>query len=494
MHSLSFYASVVLLFAVSVFAQKPVLEEYARVAVPEGAEIGAYMPSSQMLFVTTGASALQVIHFGNPKIPKYLTTLRFAGEVPSVSAHSDLLAVIEMGEPSTQPGLVHLFRMKDSLSLLKTYPTCAHPDMIQFSPDGKLILVACEGEPNADYSVDPDGGIGWIDLSKGPSNGVASVLNFESLDSAALVQKGVLARFPHRFTQNLEPEYITFDPSGKVAWVSLQENNALARIDIPAKKITDVFPLGSVNHALAGNALDYRQNKKIELQNVPLLGLRQPDGIRSLIQKGRHYVLTANEGASREYTQYTDVITVEELARQKKLSPAVFTPEIIRSLGNFPVSTVQSCVAPCTSLYSFGSRSMSVFDGTTGALIWDSGSQIEAMLAKKAPLYFNQNGKKAKLKMDARSDSKGSEPETVTLGEVKGRPLAFLGLERMGGIVVWDMTRAENPMLLDYLLDERDRGPEGILFISAKDSPLADTALLVVGYEYSKTLVVYRVQ
>lgn len=489
-----------ILFFLLVFAQlataapKPILKEFARIATPEGAEIVAYMPSHKTLFVTAGGKTVNVIHLANPHNPGMASILRFASDVASVSVNGDLVAVTESAEPATNPGMIHLFQMGDSLSLLKTYSTCAHPDMVTFSPDGKLILVACEGEPDADYKVDPEGGIGWIDISKGPANGVASILDFASLDSASLVKKGVRASVPGRFTQNLEPEYIAFEAGGAVAWVSLQENNALARIDIRAKRITDVFPLGTVDHSLPLNHLDYKQNKTIELETVPLLGLRQPDGIASFTQKSKQYVVTANEGASREYSSYTDLVTVSALARQKKLASSIFTPALVQSLGDFQVSNVESCIPACSTLYSYGSRSMSVFDGTTGKLIWDSGAQIEEMLAKRYPRNFNQNGKKDKLKMDARSDAKGSEPETVTLGEVNGRLLAFLGLERMGGILVWEMTHAEKPLLVDYLLDDRDRGPEGIVFISAKQSPVAGTALLIVGYEYSKTLVVYRVE
>ena len=159
-------------------------------------------------------------------------------------------------------------------------------------------------------------------------------------------------------------------------------------------------------------------------------------------------------------------------------------------------------------MYAFGSRSVSIFDGEKGALVWDSHEMFERILAKIAPEYFNWNSKKNKVKMDKRSSDKGCEPENVTVGEVGYKRYAFVGLERTSGIAVVDVTDIEQdnllkvrspedyrgPKVVDYYLDPLDRGPEGILFIPADKSPLADQALLVVGYEYSKTLTIYQVK
>ena len=145
----------------------------------------------------------------------------------------------------------------------------------------------------------------------------------------------------------------------------------------------------------------------------------------------------------------------------------------------------------CEKVYSFGSRSMSVLDGKTGKILFDSQNQIETLLAKIAPSYFNWNAKKGKKKTDTRSHYKGPEPENITIGTVKGKNYAFLGLERMSGILVWDIENPENPSIIDYYLNPKDRGPEGILFIPEKSSPIPGTPLLVVAYEYSESIVVY---
>jgi hypothetical protein len=300
---------------------------------------------------------------------------------------------------------------------------------------------------------------------------------------------------PGTFFQNLEPEYITVDPSSKMAWVSLQENNAIASIDLKAKKITSVFGLGGLDHSLPGQGIDFRKDGKINIENAPILGLRQPDGIAVLSEKGRHYIYTANEGASRDYSFYSDETDILALLEKKLLNSDLFNLTWLNALKKHTFSKMEPCLkGPCNHVEAFGSRSMSVFDGKTGKILFDSGDQIEKMIAKTVPSLFNWNAKKGKLKIDARSEDKGAEPEMVTIGEWNDKKVAFLGLERMTGIIVWDLKNPEKPLIIDYYLDPKDRGPEGILFISAQKSPFPRIPLLIVGYEYSKSIVIYSIQ
>ena len=195
----------------------------------------------------------------------------------------------------------------------------------------------------------------------------------------------------------------------------------------------------------------------------------------------------------------TNLATLKE---QGRLDETVFTEPIMKELKDLSVSSLERCDegkyrtnnGKCPYAYTFGSRSMSVFDGETGKVIWDSGEMFERVLAKIAPEYFNWNSKKGKVKMDKRSGDKGCEPENVTVGEVGNRRYAFVGLERTSGIAVFDITEPVAPKLVDFYLDPLDRGPEGVLFIPAEKSPMAGQALLVVGYEYSKTLTIYTVK
>ena len=484
-----------------------VLEPLATLSM-KTAEISAYMPSQKKLFVVGDARIVEIVDLSNPGLVKKIAETTIPGNASSVTVHGDLVAISMLEDEEWRDGQVQVMRYTDSLEVLGLYKVCSQPDMIKFTPDGKNLLVACEGSPSKDFTEDPEGGIAFLTVAKAEAelwkNADLTVAHFDHLDSARLMAAGVRSPGTQGFVKSLEPEYITVSEDSKLAWVSLQENNAIAILDVAAKKVTKVFPLGFVNHSRAGFALDAVSDGKIDIKNYyPLRGLRQPDGIAAFTAGDRHFVLTANEGAPvNDYETWTDAVKLPTLVEQGRLDESVFTEKMTTQLKDLSVSSLERCDAgkyrtlngKCPYAYTFGSRSVSVFDGETGKLIWDSGEMFERVLAKIAPEYFNWNSKKDKAKMDKRSSDKGCEPENVTVGEVGNRRYAFAGLERTSGVAVFDITEPESPKLVDYYLDPLDRGPEGVLFISAEDSPLANQALLVVGYEYSKTLTIYTVK
>jgi DNA-binding beta-propeller fold protein YncE len=482
-----------LLFAENqVFQYGKTLKFVSRISNIEDAEITAYMPLYHKLFAVGGNSSITVIDLTVVEKPVVIEKKKVLGHASSAAVFDDLVAVSLISDPHTQNGRVDLYRYGDSLSLLKSFSVCPEPDMLTFTPNGAAILVACEGSPSDDGTIDPEGAIALIQiLEENP----VSILKFDHLDSTALIKKGVRKTGPGTFFQNLEPEYITVDPSSKMAWVSLQENNAIGVIDLKLKKITNVFGLGALDHSILGQGLDFKKDQQIKIENAPILGLRQPDGIAVLSENGRHYILTANEGASRNYSSYSDETDILSLFQKGLLNPDIFNSSWLTALQKHTFSIMEPCSnGPCNHVYAFGSRSMSVFDGQTGKILFDSGDQIEKMIAKTVPSLFNWNAKKGKLKIDARSEDKGAEPEMVTIGEWNDKKVAFLGLERMTGIIVWDLKNPEKPLIIDYYLDPKDRGPEGILFISAQKSPFPRIPLLIVGYEYSKSIVIYSIQ
>lgn len=467
------------------------------------AEISAYMPSLRKLLVVGEEPIMEVVSLDDPKKPKVLGAMKLMGHGSSVSVFEDFVAVSEIMEPEQDPGYVEIFKIVEDIpTKVGSYKVCAQPDMITYTPDGKNILVACEGSPNKDFSVDPPGEIAILTPGRMNANDSlivkTKIIGFNKLDTNALMAKGVRKVGPNSFIQSLEPEYITVSEDSKTAWVSLQENNAIAKINIPQKKITDVFPLGTVDHSQPGFGLDPRKNGAVVIENVPVHGLRQPDGICAFSVNGKPYVVTANEGAAMDdYEGWTDVTTTMKLFEHGRLDEDVFDGKALGALTSLMVSNVEFCDAmrgKCPYVHSFGTRGISIFDGTTGELFWDSGDKIEQMLAKSAPQYFNWNSKKNKVKKDARSDNKGCEPENVTVGMLGDHRLAFVGLERMSGIVVFNLTDMDNPKIIDYYMDPKDRGPEGIIFIDAENSPIPGQALLVVGYEFSKTLTIYKVK
>ena len=485
------------------------------------AEISDFMPGKNMLFVVGGEKIVEVVDLSNPGLPKKVAEVQVPGNASSVTVHGDLVAVSLLEDEEWRDGQVQVMRYTDSLEVVGLYKACSQPDMIKFTPDGKNLLVACEGSPSADFSEDPEGGVailsvaqaGEVDMWK---NAEYTVARFDYLDSNALRKAGVRAPGTQGFLKSLEPEYITVSADSRWAWVSLQENNAIAKVDIKARKVKDVFALGHVDYVKSGATIDAVSDGVIEMKKYPLRGLRQPDGIASFSVSDKYYVLTANEGAPvNDYKAWTDVTTPMMLAEQGRVDRRVFTDSLLNELKDLSVSGLERTCdgerdkrAACPYMYTFGTRSMSIFNGETGRLVWDSFDAFERILAKSAPDYFNWNSKKNKLKMDKRSSDKGCEPENVTVGEVGYRRYAFVGLERTSGIMVIDVTEAETPRyikapkpgeykgpkVVGFYLDPLDRGPEGVLFIPADKSPLEGQALLVVGYEYSKTLTIYTVK
>lgn len=466
------------------------------------AEISAFMPGKNKLFVVGDAKMVEVVDLYNPGLPKKVDEMAIPGNASSVTVHGDLVAVSMLEDEEWRDGRVQVMRYTDHLEVLGDFRVCSQPDMITFTPDGKNLLVACEGSPSEDFVEDPEGGIAILSAAGGWSTVEMNIARFDGLDTAALRSAGVRASGVQGFVRSLEPEYITVSKDSRWAWVSLQENNAVARLDIAAKKVVDVFPLGFVDHSKPGFALDAVSDGLIELKNYPLRGLRQPDGIATFSSGSVHYVLTANEGAPVDFGSWTDMAKPAVLAERGRLDREAFSDALLTELKDLSVSALERCDAgrnrtgngKCPYMYTFGTRSMSIFDGVSGQLLWDSGEMLESTLSRIAPDYFNWNSKKNKVKMDKRSSDKGCEPENVTVGEVGHKRYAFVGLERSSGVAVFDITNPFSPKMADFYLDPLDRGPEGVLFIPADKSPLADQALLVVGYEYSKTLTIYTVK
>jgi hypothetical protein len=167
-----------------------------------------------------------------------------------------------------------------SLRIVGDVEVGALPDMLTFDGDGRRVLVANEGEP-VNYlpgSVNPEGSISIIDLEQGVANASVRTADFKAFSKAALTAMGVRIFGPNATAaQDLEPEYITV--RGRTAWVTLQEANAIAVVDVPTATVQDILPLGWKHHAEAGNALDPGDRDgpgntaSIKIANWPVYGL-----------------------------------------------------------------------------------------------------------------------------------------------------------------------------------------------------------------------------
>ena len=572
------------------------------------AEIPAYDAASKRLFVVNAEQGeLDVLDLSDPENPVKIDAISAAGiaagaEVNSVAASHGLVAVAIEADPKTDNGFVALYQASD-LTLLGSEEVGAQPDMVAFTPDGTRVLTANEGEPSDDYQTDPDGSISIVDFSD-PANPVVSTADFTDYNGEedALRSQGVRIYGPGASaSQDLEPEYIAISADGTTAWVTLQENNALAIIDIATASVTDIVTLGETDRSVAGNGIDASdEDGVINIKTFAgVVGLYLPDSIHGYTVNGKTYLVTANEGDARAWGEDNDAYWGEEadedavppvactpdasqgfveefrvkhlvhnsgfarrcgddlppqlseLADGALLDPAVFgycgaeagdsgdcreddvlgRLNITWTLGYktnadgspkmYDDAGAEDAVAGdrimYDTLYSYGGRSFSIRD-EAGNLVFDSGDAIEQFLASDdcklgsdrsidCADYFNSGHDEGDA-MDSRSDAKGPEPEGLTIGQIGDKHFLFLGLERMGGVLVYDITDPMAPVYQDYLNSRDtwdvdpdagnlegygDLGPEGLVFIPAADSANGK-ALLVVGNEVSGTTAIYEVQ
>ncbi|MEH6798712.1 MAG: choice-of-anchor I family protein [Halopseudomonas sabulinigri] len=556
------------------------------------AEIPAYDPANQQIFIVNAqkgaVDVLDARDIANPALVKTLTVESIAegAVVNSIAFTAGYLAVAVEAATKTDLGYVALFDAT-TLELLGSKQVGAQPDMLTFTPDGKYLLVANEGEPSNDYSVDPEGSISILSIN-GDELVEVKTAGFAAFNSqeSQLKAAGVRIFGPNAsVAQDIEPEYIAVSADSSTAWVSLQENNALAKVDVASATVTDIFPLGYKDHGATGNGIDASdKDDAINIRTWPgVLGMYQPDAIYAYDVAGSTYLITANEGDSRAWGEDDDAYWdgdaskgfVEEfrmksltdsrgfarrvgddlapqlhaLAEGALINPAVFgycgatmtdrgdcgedenlgrltvawTDGYRKDADGKPVMFDATGIENPAgdrlmydNLYAYGARSFSIRD-EDGNLVWDSADQFEqyfasadCMLGSNRDIpcvdYFNATHDEGDT-FDNRSDNKGPEPEGITVGHLGDKTFAFIGLERIGGVMAYDITDPAAPFFVDYLNTREDwttedpeevlasvgdLGPEGLVFISAADSPNGE-ALLVIGNEVSGTTAVFQI-
>lgn len=552
------------------------------------AEIVTFDPTSQNMFVVNAQSGnVDVFSLASPAAPSLSTSLNVAEDVATnvaavasagdlgaansvaVESSSNTLAVAIEADTKQDNGYIVFYQASDG-TFLSAVEVGALPDMVTFTPDGTKVVVANEGEPSGDYQNDPEGSVSIIDVSGGASTVTeanVTTATFTAFNGAA--PEGVRVFGPNAtVAQDMEPEYVAVSADSTMAWVALQENNAIAVVDLMAGTITDIHPLGFKNHRLLGNELDGADDDNtINIQNWPVFGMYQPDAIAAYQFNGTNYIVTANEGDAREYFDesitsaadclaaggydfddddgclvFIDEYDIEDLLAtgatidlpdadvgsflfDANSDGVVNEADLAQdsTLGRYAVTITEGETSGCDiydgaafqngtstcvfeGLYGYGARSFSIFNADTGDLVFDSGSDFERITAERLGSNFNsdndENGSG-----DSRSDAKGPEPEAVELATIGGKTYAFIGLERVGGIMVYDISVPEQSSFVQYIntrdftiddvedpsvADDIDLGPEGVEFVSAEDSPNGN-ALLLVGHEVSGTITVLEV-
>jgi hypothetical protein len=464
-------------------------KEVARVQIggTAAAEITAYDPITKQLFVVNNSagSTVDIIEFsgtGNVYKKGSIAVAPFGGGVNSVAVTNGLLAMAVEASTKTDNGSVVIFRTDNLTRPIANVKVGALPDMVTFSPNGRFIVTANEGEPNANYSIDPVGSVSIIDVF---NNFQVATLGFDGFESRKneLISRGYRVFGPGaNLAKDTEPEYVTIDQNSEVAWVTLQENNGIARVNLMKQTIEDIFPMGLKDIRQPGNEMDASdRDGGVNLKNWPIYSFYMPDAITYFHSGNTNYIITANEGDTREYSTYAEEVRVKDI----RLNPVQFPDWAeLRKDNNIGRYTITKSAGDDNqdgiyeTLYGIGGRSFTVWNGDNGQKVVDYNRLEIDFLAAAASLYD-----------DGRSDNKGVEPEAITIGQIHDKQLVFVGLERTDGIMVYEQNGVSGFNFVQLI--QTGDAPEGLLFIPASQSPNGKD-LLVVSSEGDGVIRVYQ--
>ncbi len=496
------------------------------------AEIVSFHPeSASILTVNAHSGQVDVIDATDVTNLTLKTSVTVADHViNSVDVRADGL-VVATAEPNwdkTAEGKVVFFDANDPEGgVLHEVKVGSLPDMVTFNEDGTYALVANEGEPAEDYSVDPEGSVSVISVPadiKDIAEAEGRTAGFEQWNDFSreeLFAQGNIRVYGPEGTnaQNFEPEYVTVD--GDTAYVALQENNAIAVVDVPTATVSDIWGLGTIDRGeVAFDPSD--KDDKFELRTFEgVKAFPLPDAIDSYTVGGVTYIVTANEGDARDWDGYSEELRLKDVGDPEKtdivlgegVDEALLADD---QLGRMKITTANGVVdGKLEEIYTYGGRGFSIYNAKTGELVSHSGDDFETFTHAAHPEFFNSNHSESNF--EGRSDDKGPEPESVVLAELNHKTYAFIANERVGGVMVYDVTDPANPVYSSYLnnrdfsvsmedalevegADEAalltqagDLGPEGQHYIAPQDSPNG-RPLLIVGNEVSGTTTVFEIK
>ena len=412
--------------------------------VGQTAEILAFDASTKTLWVA-GVKGVDVLNAANGSFIGHIDTSAFGGSANSVAISNGLAAVAIEASTRTHPGVVTFFDTASRSLAGGFYPSSvtvgALPDMLTFTPDGSKLLVANEGTPTiygtaigsstprvfGAPALDPVGSVSIIDVA---TRTVVATPTF-----AGVPRSGTHLRTTTGM--DFEPEYIAVNAAGTKAYVALQEANGMAVLDLNSRSFEKVVGLGAKDFSLPGNEIDPRNDGSVSFISVQAKGLYMPDSMATYQavknNVARTFILSANEGDFRE--DDADRIAAGTLGAANPLD-------------RLRVSATDSSSG---NLFAAGARSFSIWDDN-GVLVYDSGSLLDKMAFAKG-IYD-----------DGRSRDKGVEPEGLTLLELDGRTLAFIGLERttQSAVAIFDVTDPFNVSYVDMIVSQGDLSPEGL--------------------------------
>ena len=364
------------------------------------AEIVAATPDGMTLVYTSAdVGVLGMVDIAKPEQPVLLphvnVQLMGVGEPTSVAISPDgrfAVVAVRLGDDvaNARRGLVRVYdiRRPAAVKHVKDITVGIGPDSLALVGQGRTLraVVAIEDEEtDAEGDATLDGQrpgridvVGLQDLYGGESTGVQSIELVRALQSTP----GVV------YPNDPQPEFVSIDARAQKAVVSLQENNAVALIDLshPRRaRLERVFSTGTVTRS--GNA-DLKKDKEVAFKDS-FTARREADAV-AWVAPG--VFATANEGDGKKDKN-----------------------------GVLP-----------------GARGFTLMN-TRGEVVYETGERTElhALVRGHYP--------------DRRSASKGAEIEAVTAGRFGGKPYLLVGSERGAFVEVYRVDDLKQPQFVQLL-------------------------------------------
>jgi hypothetical protein len=510
-----------------------------------------YDPGTERVFVgSVDRSAIDVLDISKPCAPHKefeIDLTPYGGEPNSVAVYKGVVAAVvkDPQRPGVSEKIVFFNANGD---LLADPVNIEGASRIAFTPNGRKLVVTIgagpriigfDPETGLPIVEDPEGAVAVIDLNRlnrggctmdperchlDPSVRIAAFTKFNAIEDE-LIASGVRIYGPDIPTdpdyptaaQDLDPSALSVSADSRFAYVTLERNNAIAVVDLRKVEVVDLFALGTKDHSRKGSGFDASDKDGINIRSWPVQSFYSPDGIAAVGHGRNIYLITANEGDPKNFQPfYTEEAEVKDLALDDQAFPNAAELKKDVAVGRLIVTNEHGDTdgdGDYDELYMLGSRSFSVWS-RDGDLVFDSGDDFEQITAQAAPTLFN--APEDANRPDARSVSRGPEPEHLTTGKIGGHEYVFIGFERIGGIIVYDVTDPKTPEFVQYINNRNpavdpsdvcgakgepekpgcalagDLEPEGLLFIPERDSPV-DAPLLVAIHELSDSTTIYRI-
>ncbi|XP_078602373.1 mesenchyme-specific cell surface glycoprotein-like [Branchiostoma floridae x Branchiostoma japonicum] len=512
------------------------------------AEQVAYHPGQKMVYAVGVEGLLTVIDVSVPTAARVVHTQELPnaqmGKYNDLALCGDSIAVIQSNPLDALPGTLYIYGVYNGFSdmeLNNQLQVGPAPSSVKFRSDCARLVVVNEGKAGLDSFgnfKNPPGTISVVDFdinSLGGGTLASYTINFLRFDhlqdeytarGVRWVYRGEGTGVPGRMSDELEPEDFSFDETENKIYVTLQENNAIAVVNLTTLIVDEIYPLGAKNWA--NYMLDPSdKDGGIRMQNWPIFGLYQPDDVVSFTVGSRKLLATANEGNSRELTvggvDITDEWKGKDFITNGAVAPTV--PQTLvaalqddAQLGVLRFSNYDgkssSNPGQYEQFYAFGGRGFSLWKASDLTQFWDSGADVELQHSRHLPLIFNcefddDNPDKSPMdEKDEASKKKGPETESLVVAEVYGKTVIIIGNERPSSLMIYsvdavtgipsfesifragDISKNYDDAYNDRNIGDLD--PESMEFVPAADSPDGTPLLLVVG-NVSGTVAVYRV-